>query len=251
MTVVLEQRGSTRIVRIDRPERRNALGRETLEAIVQAAKLIGADRDARAIVITGTGAAFVAGGDLQELASLTTAAGGREVHRLGHRATDALRRTKLPLIAAVNGDAFGGGCELAAACDYRFAERHARFHWVQGRLAVTTGWGGTARLLEIVGSAVAARWLLTARTVDTLEARDCGFVDEVVETGTSVDAACAFASEIATVPRETTRLQLELIRGAASKRATLARAAERKAFGQAWASQEHQDAVARFLARKR
>jgi enoyl-CoA hydratase len=251
VTVAVEARGVARVLRIERPARLNALDTATLRAMARVARALGRDREARGIVLTGTGRTFVAGGDLQAFARLRSASGGRRVAALGHDAIEALRATGLPLIAAVNGDAYGGGCELAAACDLRLVERHARFHWVQGRLGVTTGWGGTARLVELVGVACATRWLLTARTVDAVEAARARFADEVVEPGTSVEAGCALVEAIASVPAPTTRRQLALLRGVHGLSRDEGRLAEARVFGEAWASPEHHAAVARFLARTR
>lgn len=250
-TVELEARGPARIVRIVRPERRNALDRATLRALGRVARQVARDPAARALVLTGTEPAFAAGGDLRELARVRSAAGARSVAREGRDAIDALRAAGVPLIAAINGDAHGGACELAAACDYRIIEAHARFHWVQGRFAVTTAWGGTARLLELVGPGVAARWLLTAASVSAHEALHAGLVDEVVDRGEALARACALAEQIAAVPRATTRRQLALLRGAASVWREAARAEELRAFAQSWISREHQDAVERFMNRRR
>lgn len=251
MTVAIESRGTVRIVRVDRTDRLNALNTATLRELARAARSIRRDTAARGIVLTGTGRTFIAGGDLYEFGRVRTAAGARRIAALGHDAIDALRETGLPLVAAVNGDAYGGGCEIAAACDLRVVERHVRFHWVQGRLAVTTGWGGTARLVQLVGTAIATQWLLSARVVDAMEAARVGFADQIVDTGASVDAACAMVESMAAVPKDTLRRQLALIRVVHAQSSDEARMAEMRAFGRCWVSREHREAMARFLSRSR
>lgn len=248
-TVSLAAHGAARVLTVERPERRNALDRATLRGLARAARAAARDPDARGIVITGRGTVFVAGGDLHELARLRGRAGGRRVADLGHATLDALRAAGLPLVAAVHGDAFGGGCELAAACDYRVVERTARFHWVQGRYAITTAWGGTARLCELVGPAVAMRWLLGARTVDAAEAQAAGFADELVEPGGAVGAACALVETFTALTGATVRAQLALIRAMHGASRDEARMLEQRAVARTWASRDHHDAVARALAR--
>jgi enoyl-CoA hydratase len=250
MGVALEARGPARVIRIDRASRHNALDRAALRALAAAGRAVARDPEARGIVLTGTAPAFIAGGDLREFARVRTAAGARAIARLGRDAIDALRGAGVPLVAAINGDAHGGGCELAAACDYRVLESHVRLHWVQGRFAIATGWGATARLVDLVGRGVAARWLLGARSVAADEAARVGFADEVVPTGRGVAAACGFIDGIAAVTtRAATRRQLGLVRRACGGMSERDRADELRAFARGWAAQEHQDAMREFVAR--
>ena len=201
------------------------------------------------MVFCGTNGFFSAGGDLRAFANVTTSREAREIAKLGRGFIDAFRSLGIPLVAAINGHAFGGGCELATACDVRIMEQGAKLHWVQGRMAVTTGWGGTARLVAIVGPGTAARWLLATATVDSASADAAGFVDAVVAAGESVDAACTWLDSVALVPAAASRAQLALIREARDRSEAVALASETRAFVRLWNSEAHHQAVTRFLDR--
>lgn len=244
--------GAARVVVIDRPDRRNALDLPTLTALRTVAMAVRRDRDARGIVLTGGDCGvFLSGGDLKALQSVRSATAARSLAQSAHAAVDALRAAGVPVIAAVNGDAYGGGCELAAACDYRVCVDTARFHWVHARFGVTTGWGGASNLLDLVTRGTAARWLLTGRPVTASEARTEGFVDEIVAVGDARRAAVAFIADVARHPRVTVRRMLTLVRQSGRLSRSAARALELEHFGRAWATKEHHDAVAAFLARTR
>lgn len=251
MGVTVESAGEARVVVIDRPERRHAMDLAALREVVAISRALRSDRGMRGVVISsapGTGV-FLSGGDLQELAAVKTARGARDFATLAARAWDGLLALGVPVIAAVSGDTFGGGCEVAAACDYRVVERQARFQWVQGRFAITTGWGGAANLLRLVPRGVATRWLLTGNPVHAEEAFETGFADELVDEGHARARAVAFVNEAARAPRDAVRRMLALLRESPGMSARDARRLEMKHFTRAWASREHDDAVKRFLAR--
>ena len=241
--------GAVQILRINRPDRKNALDLETFAELRAHADALRSVPSLRGVVITGepSGGVFVSGGDLKVLKDVRTARGARDLARKALATLDALRELGVPLVAAVAGDAFGGGCELAAACDYRVAERQVRFHWVQARFGVTTGWGGAANLLELVGRGTATRWLLTADPVGAEEARAEGFVDAVVEQGVAVEHARDFIGRVARQPKAGTRRMVFLLRETARLDARRARTLELDHFGRSWATTDHHDAVARFL----
>lgn len=241
--------GAVQVLRINRPERRNALDPETFAELRAHADALRSAPGVRGVIITGegSGGVFVSGGDLKVLKDVRTARGAREMARKAHATLDALRELGVPLVAAVAGDALGGGCELAAACDYRVAEAQVRFHWVQARFGVTTGWGGAANLLELVARGTAMRWLLTADPVGADEAHAAGFVDAVVKPGEALDHARDFVNRVARQPKAGSRRMLFLLRETARLDARRARALELDHFGRSWATDDHHDAVARFL----
>lgn len=252
MSVRLEQSGSARVLRIDREHARNALDSATMDAMIEAARRVSDDPDARAIVLATYGSTFVAGGDLKEFGALTGEAGGRTVARKGLAVIDALRACALPLIAAIDGDAYGGGCEVASACDLRFCSSNARLHWVQNKLAVTTGWGATERLVSIVGRATATRWLLSAASVSAEEAHAAGFVDTIADAARGQSAeelALTFCATLDAVDPAVTREQLALLRE--GQESPERRASEESAFARTWALEAHERAVRRFLSRRR
>ena len=253
MTLRVERVGATAVLTVDRPERRNALDPETLRALATHAKALKREVEVRGVVLTGgaEGGGFLSGGDLQALSGVKTARAAREMARSAHAAVDALRALGVPLVAAVGGDAYGGGCELAAACDYRVADEGARFTWVQTRFAVTTGWGGAANLLALVPRGTATRWLLTARPVSCEEAREAGFVDEAAPRGEAVTRALAFVEAVARQPKVAVRRMLTLLRDSSSLSPAMARRLELDHFGRSWATRDHHDAVRSFLTRSR
>ncbi|TVR07613.1 MAG: enoyl-CoA hydratase/isomerase family protein [Salinarimonadaceae bacterium] len=191
--------GVLRVV-VNRPEKRNALSR-TLLADLRAAFLAASeDETLRLAILTGAGdKSFAAGGDLRDLSSVRTEEEARQMSLDARAALDAIRDFPVPVIAGLNGDALGGGAELAAACDFRVAAGHARIGFVQGRLGVSTAWGGGIDLINILGPTKALRLLATARVLDAREAMETGFVDAVAgegeHEGCDLDAATqAFAA---------------------------------------------------------
>lgn len=253
MSVRAHRDGGACVLTVDRPARKNALDPATLAALGDAARDLAGDDSLRAVVLTGAAGAgvFLSGGDLQELVAVRTDDEARAMAGVAHAAVDALRALEVPLVAAVNGDAYGGGCELAAACDYRVCDEGVRFHWVQTRFAVTTGWGGASNLLDLVPRGTALRWLLSGRAVPVDEARAAGFADEVVPAGESVARAVAFAHHIAQQPRGATARMLTLVRASGRLSREEARELELREFGASWATDDHHRAVAAFLARQR
>jgi enoyl-CoA hydratase/carnithine racemase len=241
--------GAVQVLRVNRPERKNALDPEALKALLDHAKALRGVATVRGVILAGEASCgvFVSGGDLQALKGVRTARGARDLARKAHAVVDELRALGVPLVAAVEGDAFGGGCELAAACDYRVVERQVRFHWVQARMGVTTGWGGAANLLDLVSRGTAMRWLLTADPVGADEAQAAGFVDEVVEAGGALDAARALIGRVARQPKAGTRRMVFLLRETTRMDARRARVLELDHFGRSWATTDHHEAVARFL----
>ena len=168
--------------RVNRPAARNALTWSAQEGFAQAVAAARA-ADARALIITGAGQAFVSGGDLKELANHPEAAAGERLNRVMSAALDDLVALPCPVIAAVNGDAIGGGCEILTACDLRLAAPGARFAFRQVHNGLTTGWGGAGRLVALIGQSRATELLLTGRTFDAAEAQALGLVHRLARAG--------------------------------------------------------------------
>jgi len=166
----VDDRGVATIT-VDRPEQLNALTAETLEAIDDALDE-AADRDARALVIAGAGdEAFVAGADISHMVDLSTPE-AQAYAELGHRVADAIETFPAPTVAAIDGYAFGGGCELALACDMRVAAESAVLGQTEIDLGIIPGWGGTQRLPALVGDEVARRLIFLGERIDAAEAAD-------------------------------------------------------------------------------
>lgn len=180
---------------ITREEALNALSSQVL-ADLSAALDLAVDDHARALVITGAGRAFVAGADVAGMSAMTRAE-ARAFSRLGNGVFRKLETLAIPSIAAVNGFALGGGCELALACDIRLAGERAVFAQPEVGLGITPGFGGTQRLARVVGQGVARELLYTGRRVDAARALEIGLVNAVHPQDGLLAAAVGLATEIA------------------------------------------------------
>jgi enoyl-CoA hydratase len=216
------------LVTIDRPEARNALSFDLLDALAGELETLDATPSCRVIVLTGAGVkAFAAGADIKELATQSAAslrAGGR------FGAWDRLASIGLPVIAAVRGFALGGGCELAMACDMIVAGEDAVFGQPEILLGVMPGAGGTQRLTRALGQARAMELILTGRTIAATEAEAAGLVTRVVPAEATLDAALELAIRIAAMPPLAVRSAKRAVRQASEAPLAEGLAAERAAF---------------------
>jgi len=193
MPVRYERRNTTRILTIDRPDRRNAVDRATAEALRAHYYEFAADDDARVLVVTGAGGqAFCAGADLKAMDSPIAAPEGP----MGFTRVQSPK----PTIAAIDGWCVAGGLEIACWCDVRIASEKSTFGCLERRWGVPLIDGGTQRLPRIIGLGRALDLILSGRTVDAREALAIGLVQRVVPDGTALDAAIALAGQIAAYP---------------------------------------------------
>ena len=177
--LLVETRDDVTIVTINRPDKLNALNDRTVEELEAAFTAIGADPATRGVILTGAGEkAFVAGADIAELATQSPVS-GRERSLRGQRVLDRIERLGKPVIAAVNGFALGGGCELAMACHVRVASENAKLGTPEVKLGIMCGYAGTQRLPRLVGKGRALEMLLTGEMVDAAEALRIGLVNRV------------------------------------------------------------------------
>ena len=198
--VLVERRGPTAILTLNRPAAMNALSVELVAALEQSVRDLrglAATGDVRALILTGAGGkAFCAGADLKERRAMSLAETRRFLASL-NAAVDAVAAFPAPVIAAVSGAAFGGGFELALACDIRLAADNAMFGLVEVRLGIIPGAGGTQRLARVAGVAVAKELILTGRRVDAAQARAMGIVSSVHPANDLMGAVESTAAEIA------------------------------------------------------
>jgi enoyl-CoA hydratase len=184
------------VVTIDRQDALNALDVATLTELRDRFRELAAEAEVRVVVLTGAGdRAFAAGADIKYMSGLDrghAAAWGA----LGHETATLLETMPKPAIAAINGFALGGGCELALACDLRYASSRAKLGQPEINLAIVPGWGGTQRLARVCGIGVAKDLILTGRTVDAAEAMRIGLVNEIADP--VLDRALGTARELAT-----------------------------------------------------
>jgi len=181
VSVHVERDRAVAIVTVDRPESLNALDVATLTALRDTLRELADDAGVRAIVLTGAGdKAFVAGADIKYMSGLGPAE-AKGWGALGHEAALLLETMPRPTIAAVNGFALGGGCELALACDIRYASSRAKLGQPEINLGIVPGWGGTQRLARVCGIGVAKELIFTGRTVDAEEALRIGLVNAIAD----------------------------------------------------------------------
>ena len=187
--LLVEIRDRVLYATLNRPEKHNALSLSLLADLRKLFESHAGDETLLAAVLTGTGdKTFAAGGDLRELAALRSAAEAEQMSRDAKAALNAIRTFPVPVIAALNGNTFGGAAELAVACDFRVAATHAKIGFVQGRLAVSTAWGGGPDLLQLLGRARGLRLMMTGEMVPSGEALAMGLVDQVAGEGESLSA---------------------------------------------------------------
>jgi enoyl-CoA hydratase len=197
--ISLELRDSIAIVCLNRPEKLNALAGEMLSAIGETFKRIKSEGQARAVVLTGAGdRAFSAGTDIHELSGINAEEAVR-VSRRGQAVCDLIEGCNVPVIAAVNGIAVGGGCELALACHIRIASISASFSLPEVKLGMIPAYGGTQRLARVIGNGRALEMMLTGASVSAEEALRINLVNRVVEGAQLLSESLALAGEIATL----------------------------------------------------
>lgn len=238
------------LVRLHRPRRLNAINTAMLDGLEQVITLVAGQPGIRGLVITGVGdRAFSAGAEVAELAGLTGPAAEARMDR-GQRVLAALEALPVPVVAAVNGYALGGGLELAMACDLRVASRSARFGQPEITLANIPGWGGTQRLPRLVGEGRAMELILTGRLIDADEAAVIGLVQQVCADDAAVRTALDFVKRIAAHSPVAIAEAKQAIH-AAREPGPAGYAVERHGVAVCCGTAEQAEAVAAFLARQR
>jgi enoyl-CoA hydratase len=248
--LLLERDGAVAVVTVNRPGVLNALNGATLDELHRAVGDLTSDSAVRVLIVTGAGEkSFVAGADIRELAAMS-AADSREYARQGQRVFDAIEQMGKPVIAAINGFALGGGCELAMACTLRIAADRARLGQPEIGLGLIPGFGGTQRLARLVGRAAALELLLTGRQVDGAEALRLGLVHRVVPAADLMATARALASELAAKPPVAMRYILESVHRGLDASLGDGQALEAALFGAIAATEDRREGTAAFLEKR-
>jgi enoyl-CoA hydratase len=241
-----ERRGAVALLTFDRPKALNALDTETLEELIAHCGQIDADAAVRAVVLTGEGRAFVAGADIAEMRKLSPLdADG--FSRLGHRAMSSLEALSVPTIAAVNGFALGGGCELACACDWIYASTKARFGQPEVSLGLIPGFGGTSRLLRRVGPGWAKELVLGGEAINSETALRIGLANRVFEPDELVAAGIAAGEAIASKGPLAVATAKRVMQESQDADVRVAHAIEQVAFGLISASADRNEGMDAFL----
>ena len=250
--LLIETDGSgVALLTINRPKVLNALNRQTLDELRRAVLELGHDSACRVIVITGAGErSFVAGADINELAAqdATTA---RELALTGQHVFDVIENLGKPVIAAVNGFALGGGCELAMACTLRLAADTARFGQPEIALGVIPGYGGTQRLTRLVGKGRAAEIMLTGTPISATEAERIGLVNRVIPAAELLTEARRLAQTLAAQPPIAVRYILSAINKGAEMSQAEACVFEATLFGLAFGTEDMREGTRAFLEKRK
>jgi enoyl-CoA hydratase/carnithine racemase len=245
MTVRVDQRGHARLVTVSRPEKKNALDLRTADALREAIDDAAGDDEVRGIVLMGEGNVFLSGGDLGEIArALEEADGAERVLEMG-RLLGAIERAPVPVVAAVTGDVYGGGCELVLLCDFVIVEASAGFSFRHARMGLSPAWGGAARLLERVGPQHAARLLFTADRVAAAEAVTLGLAASSVPDGAAAAHALDFVERVARAERAVIAEQKQLLARLRAEARGSAAEIETATFRALWAQPAHRAAMTR------
>jgi len=244
--VTLEQKGPVGVITMNRPEALNALNDQVLRDLDAVLDQVEENEEILVAVITGAGRSFVAGADIGQMSTLT-AAEGKKFGALGNRIFLKLENLSKPTIAAVNGFALGGGCELSMACDIRVASEKAKFGQPEVGLGITPGFGGTQRLPRIVGTANAMELILTAQTINAARALEIGLVSHVYAPEELMDKAMELANAIAANAQVAVRQSKAAIRRGLQTDMTTGAAYESEAFGLCFATEDQKDAMKAFL----
>ena len=241
--------GGVTVVTIHRPQAMNALSLAALDSLRETFLALHNDKELKCVILTGAGQrSFAAGGDLKELDSFRSKKQAAQVSTTGRRALDAIRHCPAPVYAAINGHALGGGAELAMACDFRIASANATIGFLQGKLNVTTSWGGGADLISVVGASRALELLLSSQKLNMAEAKACGLIDQIVPDGDAlIDAVRAHAARYLSKPAHVIQGFTRVAHAAKAKLRDSIEPVEFESFVNAWVDDAHWEATAGSL----
>lgn len=251
MVIDVTHDASIATITIDRADKLNALDVESLESLRAVVSATARRSDIRVIILTGAGdRAFAAGADITAMSGLTRDE-ALAFARLGHATALALETAPQPVIAAVNGFALGGGCELALACDIRLASSNAVFAQPEVSLGIPPGWGGSQRLPGIVGAGIAAELIFTGRRVAAEEALRIGLVNAVHAPAVLMGAAREMATVIAANGPAAVRASKRLIAVSLASRSTQGLSEEARTFADVFEGAEQREGMAAFLEKRK
>ena len=245
--LLLEIENGVALLTINRPKSLNALNSETLSELNTCLAELERNTDVKVVILTGSGEkAFVAGADISEMVNATPAE-GRTMGLLAKEAFGRLENMPQVTIAAVNGYALGGGCEISMACDIRLASEKAKFGQPEVGLGITPGFGGTQRLARIVGVSNAMELILTAKNINAQQAKEIGLVSHVYPPEELMDKAMELAQAIAANAQVAVRQSKAAIRRGQQTDMYTGAAYEAEAFAVCFATEDQKDAMTAFV----
>lgn len=247
--LLVEKQGAVCIVKINNPQALNALNSTVLSELDSAFTEIAQDEETKVVVITGEGKAFVAGADISQMSTMN-ATEGKAFGEQGAAVFRKIESLSIPVIAAVNGFALGGGCELAMACDIRIASAKAKFGQPEVGLGITPGFSGTQRLPRIVGLGKAKELIYTGGHIDAEEAYRIGLVNKVTEPEALMDETLKMANKIASNAPIAVKYSKEAINTGIQMDIDSAIAMEANLFGLCFASEDQKEGMGAFLGKR-
>lgn len=248
--LVIEKRDTIGIIKLNRPESLNALNIETLGEIRDAVTSLNNDDEVKILIFTGEGKAFIAGADIKQMKDMNEEE-AREFCSLGQKIFDLIENLDKPVIAAVNGFALGGGCELAIACDMRIASELAKFGQPEVNLGVIPGFGGTQRLSRLVGKGIAKELIFTGDIIDAHGALRIGLVNKVVAPEALLEESIAIAQKIAAKGPAAILIAKSVINRGLDTNLANGLAIERDGFVQCVASGEAKEGMDAFVSKRK
>lgn len=245
-TIKYETKDGIVLITVNRPQALNALNPQVLDELYKAFEQFEADENADVAILTGEGRAFVAGADIVAMSTMSTLE-GRNLGIKGHKLMNYMENIEKPIIAAVNGFALGGGCELAMACDIRVASSKAKFGQPEVGLGIIPGFGGTQRLPRLVGRGMAKYLIFTADTIDAQEALRIGLIEKVVEPDALMDEVCGIAKKISAKAQLAIGLAKSAINDGYNLDMKIASKIEIESFGQLFSTEDQKEGMSAFL----
>ena len=238
------------VVTMNRPEALNALNKAVFTDLEVALDDVERDDEVYVVIITGAGRAFIAGADIGEMAPMNVAE-GLAFSELGNRILMRVDMMEKPTIAAVNGFALGGGCEMALACDIRIASEKAKFGQPEVGLGIIPGFGGTQRMARIIGTGPAMELIYTADTIDAQRALEIGMVNHVVPADQLMDEAMKLAQKICTNAQKAIRASKLAIRRGIDCDISTAVSYEALAFATCFGTEDQKEGMQAFLEKRK
>lgn len=248
--IVIEKKSDVAWIKINKPESLNALDENLISELKYAFETTSKDDEVSVIILIGEGKAFVAGADIQQMSSINPSR-AREFANHGMELMTYIENLQKPVIAAVNGFALGGGCELALACDLRIASSKAKFGQPEVGLGITPGFGGTQRLSRLIGSSNAKLLIYTGNIIDANEAYRMGLVNSVVEPDLLISTAEELASNIASKSQVAVKYSKTAINKGIQTDIDTGLEIEKNLFALCFASQDQKEGMTAFLEKRK
>lgn len=245
-TIKYEVNDRITLITVNRPQALNALNPQVLDELYKAFEMFESDENADVAILTGEGRAFVAGADIVAMSTMSTLE-GRNLGINGHKLMNYMENIEKPIIAAINGFALGGGCELSMACDIRIASTKAKFGQPEVGLGIIPGFGGTQRLPRLVGKGMAKYLIFTADTINADEALRIGLVEKVVEPEALMDEVYEIAKKISAKAQLAIGLAKSAINDGYNLDMKIASKIEIESFGQLFSTEDQKEGMSAFL----